>query len=95
MSISSIKKAELAIFDQDLSLRGVGSIHSSVHHRLAGPVITIHAEARAGGTLRYLCPTRGSLVLLTDESSLTRLSYPTGRLRCTACGEMHLVSQDS
>lgn len=87
------KQANLAIFERDLSPKGVGTIHSSVHHRIAGPVAIIHAERRPGGALRYLCPTSGSFVLLTDEISLDRLSYPTGRLRCPACGEMHLVNQ--
>ena len=95
MPSSNVKKADLSIFDLGLSPDGVGVIHHSVHHRIAGPVATIHADRRPGGTLRYVCPMRGSLVLVTDEISLSRLSYPTGRLRCPACSEMHLVNQDN
>jgi len=32
------------------------------------------------------------LVLVTDEASLKRLTGKRGRLRCTACREIHLLA---
>lgn len=70
------------------------SIHPSVFHTAAGPLRVTESSARPGGAVRYRCPVNDSLVLVTDESALAELDRPTARLRCAACGEMHLLSQE-
>ena len=45
------------------------------------------------GAVRYRCPHNDSLVLVTDEAALAELDRPAARLRCAACGEMHLLIQ--
>lgn len=71
-----------------------GQIHPSAFHTIAGPLATTEATARPHGALRYRCPVNDSLVLVTDDPTLEHMaSYPRVRLRCLACGEMHLVTQ--
>ena len=69
-------------------------IHPSVFHSAAGPLRVTESAPRPGGAVRYRCPHNDSLVLVTDEAALAALDRPTARLRCAACGEMHLLTQD-
>lgn len=69
------------------------SIHPSAYRHTAGPLRTTEAQMRPSGALRYPCPVNGSLVLVTDEATLAELDRPRARLRCLACGEMHLLTQ--
>jgi len=64
-----------------------GVIHPSAfgRNRLAA-----EATPRAYGALRYQCPVTGSFVLLTDEQSLESITTRHTRLRCNACGKVHL-----
>ena len=71
------------------------SIHPSVFHNAAGPLRVTESSPRPGGAVRFCCPVNDSLVLVTDESELVELERPVARLRCAACGEMHLVTQES
>ncbi len=70
------------------------SIHRSVFHSAAGPLRVTESAPRPGGAVRYRCPHNDSLVLVTDDATLAALERPTARLRCAACGEMHLLTQD-
>jgi hypothetical protein len=69
------------------------NIHPSVFHNTAGPMRATEATPRPSGALRYRCPVNGSLVLVTDETTLAGLDRPRARLRCIDCGEMHLLTQ--
>jgi hypothetical protein len=71
-----------------------GPIHPSVYAQTANMVRWAKATARADGTLRYQCPVSGSFVLITDEAALAGVASPRGRLRCMACGEVHLLTQE-
>jgi hypothetical protein len=70
------------------------TLHASVYREAATAVHKAAATLREHGALRYQCPVTGSFVLVTDEAALARLSSPHGRMRCTACGEVHLLTQD-
>lgn len=70
------------------------SIHRSVFHSAAGPLRATESALRPGGAVRYRCPHNDSLVLVTDEAALAELDRPMARLRCAACGEMHLLTQE-
>jgi len=67
------------------------TFHPSAYRHVATLMWQVKATARAHGTLRYQCPVTGSLVLVTDEATLARLAGRAARLRCTACGELHLM----
>ncbi len=69
-------------------------IHPSVFHSAAGPLRVTESALRPGGAVRYRCPHNDSLVLVTDEAASAELDRPTARLRCAACGEMHLLTQE-
>src|SRR6185437_1616187 len=69
-----------------------GTIHPSALTHAAAFLRRAQATPRAHGALRYQCPVTGSLVLVTDEASLKRLTGKRGRLRCTACREIHLLA---
>jgi hypothetical protein len=71
------------------------NIHPSVFHEAAGPLLEAKATARPSGALRYRCPINGSLVLVTDDTLLDQIDGAPFRLRCSDCGEMHLLVQDS
>lgn len=71
------------------------SIHPSVFHNTAGPIRVTKATPRSSGALRYRCPVNGSLVLVTDDTTLATLDRPRARLRCIDCGEMHLLTQNA
>ena len=71
------------------------TIHPSAYREAAIPLRRAAATARPNGALRYQCPVTGSLILLTDDATLAALDRPLGRLRCMACGEMHLLTQDA
>ena len=68
-------------------------IQPSVVHSAAGPLRITESVPRPGGAVRYRCPHNDSLVLVTDEAALAELDRPAARLRCAACGEMHLLMQ--
>lgn len=72
-----------------------GTIHPSALHHSAAMLRWTEASPRPHGALRYQCPVTGSLLLVTDEATLKTLAAPRGRIRCLACGEMHLLTQDS
>lgn len=69
-------------------------IHPSVFHSAAGPLRVTESAPRPSGAVRYRCPHNESLVLVTDEAALAELDRPMARLRCAACGEMHLLTQN-
>jgi hypothetical protein len=69
------------------------TLHASVFREAATAIRKAAATTRAQGALRYQCPVTGSFVLVTDEAALAGLSSPNGRMRCTACGEVHLLTQ--
>lgn len=71
------------------------TIHPSALRHAAALLRPADATARAHGALRYQCPVSGSFVLVTDEASLARLTGKRARLRCSACGEIHLLSMDA
>lgn len=73
--------------------RAWGRIHASVYAQAAKMVRWAEAMPRPHGGIRYRCPVTGSLVLVTDEATLARLARPRARLRCIACGEMHLLAR--
>ena len=70
------------------------TMHSSVFREAAIAIRKAAATIRAHGALRYQCPVTDSFVLVTDEAALAGLTSPHGRMRCTACGEIHLLTQD-
>jgi hypothetical protein len=72
-----------------------GTIHPSALRHAAMFLRPADATARPHGALRYQCPISGSFVLVTDEASLKHLTGKRARLRCTACGEMHLLSMQA
>jgi hypothetical protein len=72
-----------------------GTIHPSVYREAGTLVRRAPASPRPHGALRYQCPLTGSLVLVTDDATLESLGRPLGRIRCSACGEMHMLSQDA
>jgi hypothetical protein len=67
-------------------------IHPSVFHEAAGPLRAVKATPRPHGAVRYRCPINGSLVLVTDDEALSRFDGAHVRLRCSDCGEMHLLT---
>jgi hypothetical protein len=67
-------------------------IHPSVLRQQNGFLRQVPADQRPHGAVRYGCPVTGSLVLITDDSALRRLSKGRARLRCAGCGEMHLLT---
>lgn len=69
-----------------------GAIHPSVYRHSAEPLTRLPATLRPSG-VRYCCPVSGSYVLVTDPSTLARLADRDTRLRCTDCGELHLLTQ--
>ncbi len=69
-------------------------IHPSVFHNAAGPLRVTESSPRPSGAVRYRCPFNDTLVLVTDETALAGLDRPSARLRCAACGEMHLLTQE-
>jgi hypothetical protein len=70
------------------------TLHSSVFREAAIAIRKAAATTRAQGALRYQCPVTDSFVLVTDETALAGLSSPHGRMRCSACGEVHLITQE-
>lgn len=81
--------------EMTLLTRNWGTFHPSTYHDIAGPVRGAVAEPRASGAARYRCPTTGSLILVTDDDALRQLEQPAVRLRCGACGEMHMLTSGS
>ena len=72
-----------------------GTIHPSALHHSSAMLRWTAASTRPHGALRYQCPVTGSLLLVTDEATLKTLAGPRVRIRCLACGEMHLLTQES
>ena len=70
------------------------TIHPSALGHAAALMRPAAAQPRAHGALRYQCPVTDSLVLVTDEASLEQLAGRRARMRCPACGEMHLLTRD-
>ena len=66
-----------------------GTIHPSAFGHAATLLRPAAATPRAHGAVRYQCPVT---VLVTDEADLARLARPRARLRCNACGEIHLLT---
>ncbi len=73
---------------------GFGTIHASVFNEASGIVRRAPATMRAHGALRYQCPVTSSFILITDDATLAALARPQPRLRCTDCGEMHLLTHE-
>jgi hypothetical protein len=71
------------------------ALHTSVFREAAIAIREAAATVRQHGALRYQCPVTDSFVLVTDEAALAGLSSPQGRMRCSACGEVHLLTQDA
>ncbi|MGB7257050.1 MAG: hypothetical protein WBD48_03125 [Pseudolabrys sp.] len=67
-------------------------IHSSVFRQMNTASRWASATAVATGALRFRCPQVGSYVLLTDEKTVARLTNGVARIRCAACGEIHLLT---
>lgn len=70
------------------------TFHTSIFNQAGTVLRWTAATPRAQGALRYRCPVTGSLVLITDESTLATLARPRARLRCADCGEMHLLVRE-
>jgi len=70
------------------------TLQSSDFSEAAIAISKAAATTPAHGALRYQCPITDSFVLVTDEAALAGLSSPHGRMRCTACGEIHLLTQE-
>ena len=68
------------------------TIHASAFSEARALLRWVEASTRPHGALRYRCPVSGSLVLVTDEPTLSRLRHARGRLRCADCGEQHLLT---
>ena len=68
-----------------------GTIHPSALGHAAALVLPAETTPRPHGALRYQCPVTGSFVLVTDEESLEKLATRRTRMRCNACGEIHLL----
>jgi hypothetical protein len=66
-------------------------LHSSIYRQVNSAPRTITAKAVANDAFRFRCPETGSFVLLTDDETLAALRRGRTRLRCVACGELHLV----
>src|SRR6185312_936371 len=69
-------------------------IHSSVFRQMNTASRWASASAVAEDALRFRCPQVGSYVLLTDEKTVARLAKGVARIRCAACGEIHLLTCD-
>jgi hypothetical protein len=66
-------------------------IHPSIYRQVNSAPRWTPAKAIANDAFRFRCPETGSFVLLTDEETLSALRGGRARLRCVACGELHLV----
>ncbi len=80
---------------EGLGMAPWATILPSVFGEAAGPVHRVPAQARPHGGMRYRCPVNGSFVLVTEEVALARLDASPLRLRCTDCGELHLVAVET
>jgi hypothetical protein len=69
------------------------TIHPAVFRQEPGLLRWVTATPRAHGALRYRCPVANSFVLVTDDAELALLARPGARLRCAACGDVHLLAQ--
>ena len=69
------------------------TIHPSVYGEAARLLRWADATPRPHGALRYRCPITGSFVLLTDDATLRQVAHPRARVRCSDCGEMHLLTR--
>jgi hypothetical protein len=67
------------------------TLHPSAYRQDGQLMHWVAASLRPHGALRYQCPVTGSLVLVTDEATLSALKPPRARLRCPNCGDMHLL----
>lgn len=74
---------------------GFGTIHPAVFRQGTAPLRHAAAVVRPDGALRYRCPVTGSFVLVTDPVDLQRLAGPRARIRCVACGEIHLLGAEA
>jgi hypothetical protein len=72
----------------------IGTIHAAVFRQGHGPLRRAPATIRSDGAVRYRCPVAGSFVLVTDTDAVQQLAEPRPRIRCVACGEMHLVAHE-
>jgi hypothetical protein len=68
------------------------AIHPAVYRQGPGLLRWVTATPRARGALRYRCPVANSFVLVTDDAELAQLTRPEARLRCAACGDVHLLT---
>ncbi|HEX5507757.1 MAG TPA: hypothetical protein VFX37_04565 [Pseudolabrys sp.] len=66
-------------------------LHSSIYRQGNSAPHSIAAKAVANDAYRFRCPITKSFVLLTDDETVTALHCGRARLRCVACGELHLV----
>jgi len=69
------------------------NIHSSAQWGAAAPARRAFGVLLEGAA-RYACPATGSVVLVSDPTTLAALTPPLSRLRCAACGEQHLLVLD-
>jgi hypothetical protein len=77
------------------SMRDWAELHPSVFRHAASLTRWVAASARPKGGLRYCCPVTRSFVHLTDDATLADLERPRARLRCSACGEIHLLTREN
>src|SRR6185437_12940407 len=75
--------------------RGWASLHPSVFRHAATLTRWVAASATPKGALRYCCPVTRSFVHVTDDETLADLGRPRARLRCSACGEIHLLTRET
>jgi hypothetical protein len=72
-----------------------GTIHSSVFADAGRLLRQVGATQRPHGAVRYRCPVMGSFILLTESATLEKLENRRARLRCSGCGEMHMLICDT
>jgi hypothetical protein len=72
----------------------IGTIHAAVFRQGNGPLRRAPATKRPDGAVRYRCPVAGSFVLVTEAAALQQLAEPRARIRCVACGEVHLLAHE-
>lgn len=72
-----------------------GTIHPSVYAEASRLLRWTRASTRPRGAVRYHCPVSGSFVLVTDAATLKKLARPRARIRCSGCGEIHMLAHEA
>lgn len=70
-----------------------GTFHPSVFSDAGRLLRWTAATRRPQGAVRYRCPVTGSFVLVTEAEALQKLARPHARLRCSGCGEVHMLAR--